>query len=365
MQIKQIASLISYKLIKEFKELKIGYVPYLPDLTQPGDRRRFPYFAKRNNISFEVADRNKSYDIILLTAPANLSGWLTYKTQHPKTKFIFEMVDSLIFPISLFSTLFKGIGRFILRKEDALYINYQKLLIRWLSIADIVICSSAELKKAIEKWNRNVIVSLDYLQNETKFLKDNYAIDGKMKLVWEGQSVVFPHLYYFKDVFKEVNSFCELHIITDEDVPFYGGMVKKKTEKMIKQLPITVKFHKWELYNNYKELSKFDCGIIPLNKKNVFAWHKPANKLISFWFTGLPTLASNTPAYTSIMNTTGNKMYCGNSSEWVTKIKEIAHLKTNEREAIAKNNLQFVRDNYSDGALDLIWYEVFEKLALW
>lgn len=349
-------------MIKESKEWKIGYVPYLPDLTQPGDRRRFPYFAKRNNIPFEVADRNKSYDIILLTAPANLSGWLTYKTQHPKTKFIFEMVDSLIFPISLFNTLFKGIGRFILRKEDALYINYQKLLIRWLSIADIVICSSAELKKAIEKWNRHVIVSLDYLQNETKFLKDNYAIDGKMKLVWEGQSVVFPHLSYFKEVFKEVNSFCELHIITDEHVPFYGGMVKKKIEKLINQLPIKVKFHKWELYNNYKQLSQFDCGIIPLNKKNIFGWHKPANKLISFWFTGLPTLVSNTPAYVEFMDAAGSKMYCNDTNEWIKKIKELANMKAVEREEIAKNNLQFVLNNYSDESLDLIWYKVFEKL---
>ncbi len=268
-----------------FKELNIGYVPYLPDLTQPADRRRFPYFAKRNNVPFEIADKNKSYDILLLTAPANLSGWLAYKKKHPETKFIFEMVDSLIFPTGLFSTIFKGIGRFMLGKENALYINYKKLLITWLSIADMVICSSEELRKTIQRWNRNVIISLDYLQNETKFLKDNYAVDGKMRLVWEGQSVVFPHLFYFKDVFEEVNSFCELHIITDEDVPFYGGLVKKKIEKIINQLPITTRFHKWELYNNYRELSKFDCGIIPLNKKNALAWRKPANKLISFWFT--------------------------------------------------------------------------------
>ena len=71
----------------DFKKLKIGYVPYLPDLSQPGDRRRFPYFAKRNNVPFEIADKNKEYDIILLTAPANLSKWLLYKRKYPKTKF--------------------------------------------------------------------------------------------------------------------------------------------------------------------------------------------------------------------------------------------------------------------------------------
>ncbi|MEP6582769.1 MAG: hypothetical protein ABJA90_00825, partial [Ginsengibacter sp.] len=128
------------------KELNIGYVPYLPDLSQPGDRRRFPYFARRNNVRFEIADENKLYDVILLTASSNLSLWLNYKKKHPGTRFIFEMTDSLIFYSDVFSTLFKGVGRFLLQKEKGLYINYKMLLIKWLSIADVVICSSSELK---------------------------------------------------------------------------------------------------------------------------------------------------------------------------------------------------------------------------
>ena len=198
----------------EFKKLKIGYVPYLPDLSQPGDRRRFPYFAKRNNVPFEIADKNNEYDIILLTASANLSQWLIYKKKHPRTKFIFEMVDSLIFSSNIFNTLFKGIGWFILRKETLLYFNYKKLIIKWLKIADIVLCASTELKKIIEQWNKNVIVSLDYLENEYKFIKNDFSINGKMKLVWEGQGVVLQHFLQFKNFLKKLNSFCELHVIT-------------------------------------------------------------------------------------------------------------------------------------------------------
>lgn len=343
-----------------FKELKIGYVPYLPDLSQPGDRRRFPYFAKRNNVPFEIADKNKFYDIILLTASGNLSQWLIYKKKHPETRFIFEMTDSLIFSSDIFNTLFKGIGRFMLGKETSVYLNYKKLLIRWLSIADVVICSSTELKKNIEQWNNHVVVSLDYLQAETKFLKKDYNINGKMKLVWEGQSVVFPHLLYFKNVFKEVSSFCEFHIITDKRFPSYGGLVKEDINTIIKKLPIDTFFHKWELYSNYRQLSQYDCGLIPLNKKNLFGWHKPANKLISFWFTGLLTLTSDTPAYKEMMNHAGEDLYCAGSEEWVAKILQIKNMKAEEREAIAKMNLNYVRNNYSDEALDLIWEKVFD-----
>src|SRR6185437_16773713 len=116
----------------DFKKLKIGYVPYLPDLSQPGDRRRCPYFAKRNNIPFEIADKNKEYDIILLTASANLSKWLYYKKSHKQTRFIFEMTDSLILSSGIFNTLFKGVGRFILRKESLPYLNYTEVLKKWL-----------------------------------------------------------------------------------------------------------------------------------------------------------------------------------------------------------------------------------------
>jgi hypothetical protein len=347
----------------DFKKLKIGYVPYLPDLSQPGDRRRFPYFAKRNNVPFQIADKDKLYDVILLTAPSNLSQWLVYKKKHPETKFIFEMVDSLIFPSYTFNNLFKGIGRFILKKESKLYLNYKQLLIKWLKIADVVICSNTEVKKIISQWNTNVIISLDYLQNETKFKKKDYTIQSKMKLAWEGQSVVLPNLLLFKEVFEKVNSFCELHLITDQEYPAYGGLINKDVDTISNQLPITTVFHKWKLYNNYKDLSQFDCGIIPLDKRNLLGWHKPANKLISFWFTGIPTLVSDTPAYIEMMNNAGEDLYCSGTDQWVAKIHQLKNMKAEERANLAQMNLNFVQNNYSDEALDIIWNQIFEQLV--
>lgn len=347
-----------------FKEFKIGYVPYLPDLTQPADRRRFPLFAKNNKVSFEIADKNKEYDIILLTATANLSKWLSYKKKHPGTRFIFEMVDSLILPSDTFSNLFKGIGRFMIQKENLPYLDFRKILIEWLNIADVVICSSTKIKRIVEKWNNNVIVSLDYMQNEIKIAKSDYQINGKMKLVWEGQSVVLEHLLYFKEVFRQVNSFCELHIITDEKYPSYGNLITREVNHILSQLPINTIFHKWEIYKNYEKLIQCDCGIIPLNKENKMAWHKPANKLISFWFAGLPTLVSDTPAYVEIMENAGSDFYCTNIDDWISKIRKVYALTSDDRKIMSIKNLDFVSDNFSNEALDNVWFEVFKKITL-
>src|ERR1035437_4717184 len=135
-----------------FNQLRIGYVPYDNNLKVPGDRRRFIFFAKTNSIPFELADRNKYYDIILLTAHTNLTLWLDYKKKNPKTKFIFEMIDSMIFSYDIFRNIFKGSGRYILGKESHLNFNYKDPIIKWLKAADAVICSSTELKTVIKEW---------------------------------------------------------------------------------------------------------------------------------------------------------------------------------------------------------------------
>ena len=347
----------------DFRNLKIGYVPYLPDLSQPADRRRFPYFAKRNNVPFEVADKNKPYDIILLTASSNLSGWLIYKKKHPKTKFIFEMVDSLIFSSNIFNTLFKGIGWYMFGKETSLYFNHKKLIKKWLKISDLVLCASTELKKIIGQWNKNVIVTLDYLENEYRCVKNDFSITGKLKLVWEGQGAVLPHFLHFKKLFKRLSPFCELHVITNEKYPKYGKLVHIDVDKILKKLPIEIAHHKWDLDNNKKVFSECDCGIIPLNRKNLFGWHKPANKLISFWFSGIPTVVSDTPAYSELMNSAGENLYCSSDDEWIASIRQVKEMKAEERAALAKKNLDFVRNNYSDSALDVIWNQIFERVS--
>lgn len=343
--------------------LKIGYIPYSADLSQPADRRRFPHFAKRKNVHYEIADPKKKYDVIILPAPSNLSKWLLYKKKNPTTIFIFEMVDSLIFPTDIFSKFFKGVGRFLLRKDSLIFFNYRKLIVKWIRMADLVICSSTEIKTSISKWNPNVYVSLDYLQHEYQSKKDDFGIHGKMKLVWEGQGTVLPNFLHFKNLFRQINSFCELHIITTEKYSLWGPFREKDTKIFLGQLPIKTIFHKWEINTKDKILSECDCGIIPLSSKHIFSWHKPANKLISFWFTGLPTIVSNTPAYKELMEAAGENLYCSTIEDWVGKINLIKNMTPLERENISKRDCAFVQKNYSDEALDKVWEEIVKEAA--
>jgi hypothetical protein len=235
-------------------------------------------------------------------------------------------------------------------------------LIEWLKMADIVICSSPKIATIISRWNKNVVVSLDYTQNEIRTKKSDYNINEKMKLVWEGQAPNLINLLTLKKVLQQVNSFCELHIITDEKYNDFGNAFTKSVSNLLKELPITTVFHKWELYKNYEILSSCDCGIIPLNKNNKMAWHKPANKLISFWFAGVPTIVSGTPAYTELMQDAGTDLYCSDDDEWISGIKKMYDMTSAERKNLAEENLRYVKTYYSDEALDAAWLKIFEKL---
>lgn len=343
-------------------ELKIGYVPYSRDLTQVADRRRFPCFAGRNNIYYEVADFSRSYDLIILPAPSNLTKWLQYKRKNPRTVFVFEMVDSLIHQKDWMNLLIKGTGRFLIGKESRPTLIHRNLLIRWIKEADIVICSNRDTQRLLKQWNKNVLFNLDYQENEYKFLKTDYEIKGKMKLFWEGQGVVLPQLSHFKEVLANVSSFCELHIVSSASFPVFGTFFHRNTTTFLKRLPIETHFHLWNQQENPQLFSMFDCGIIPISKKDGYAWHKPANKLISFWFSGIPTLTSDTPAYCEIASRSANDFICTNGKEWIEKINWIRNMSADERKRVAIRNYEFAKNEFSNKAVDPFWTELL-KLA--
>lgn len=272
------------------------------------------------------------------------------------------MVDSLIYQSDVINALFKGTGRFLLGKESSPVFSHKSLLIEWLKIADIVLCSSPKLCEAVKKWNKNVLLSIDYLEHEYPFLKENYEISGKMKLLWEGQGVVLSHFLAYREVLNRISDFCELHICTSKSFPAIGPFFSKDVMSFLKKIPIVTRFHEWNLTRNQRLFTSMDCAIIPLNPNNSYGWHKPANKLLSFWFSGLPVLCSNTPAYSAIANQSGANMLCSTPQQWVVKMKSMAKMKADERREMAILNYEFVQKNYGAAKLDEVWFSAFHSL---
>lgn len=64
-----------------------------------------------------------------------------------------------------------------------------------------------------------------------------------------------------------------------------------------------------------------------------------------------------------MMNNAGKDFYCSGFDEWISKIRRIKNMSAEERETLVKINLNYVRHNYSDEALDSVWMHVFEEVA--
>ena len=341
---------------------RIGYVPYSHDLQHPDDRRRFPHFASRQPVAFEIADPQKQYDVIILHASANLTLWRTYQQNHPHTKFIFEMVDSLIFAQDFLSRHVRGIARYILGKEKRAVLDYTSLLYHWLATARVVLCSNARLCDEAKKYNSRVLLSLDYLQHEYARVKTNYPAGEKLNLVWEGQGEILLQFRAFRDMLERLNSFCTLHVVTSPTVPRLGPFLPVPAQHILRELPIETQFHPWKLDANGEIFAQMDAAIIPLSPVNNQIWHKPANKLLSFWFSGLPVFCSNTPAYTAMARESGADILCSNMEEWVRKVEQFRSMTVAGRQQMADDNYKFACDHYGMEQLDRVWLMAFDLL---
>ena len=345
-----------------WSNLRIGYAPYSINLCAPGDRRRFCFYAKNRHINFEQADPRNIYDIVYLTYGCDIASWLDYKNRYPKVKFVFELIDSYFLEKYKLLTVLKGLVRFIIGKESRLYINYKSALIKIISISDAVVCSTDLQRMEINRLNKNVHISLDYFSDDITFHKENYEIDSKLKLVWEGQPYTVGNILLLNDFFGNLACPFDLYIITDFTVSYYNNLYKVKTESLLKNLKCNYKLIPWDRDKISEIVSGCDLAIIPIIKDDIFALNKPENKLLFFWEMGIPVITTDTPAYRRVMDLAGLDHYCATAQDWVEKIENFVKLDGCARKKFVEKSTDYVGRFHSKEILLKKWDQIFESL---
>ena len=122
---------------------RIGYVPMSNSLTSPGDKRRFPYYASKRNIDFEIANTSSDYDLVVLTQSADLSFWSKYCS--PSTRIVYDLIDSyLAIPKLSVKGWFRGAAKYFSGQSQYLQLNYWKSIEEMCARSDAVVCSTLE-----------------------------------------------------------------------------------------------------------------------------------------------------------------------------------------------------------------------------
>jgi hypothetical protein len=348
---------------KKLEKLKIGYAPFSKDMTGPGDRRRFVFWAKESGLFFENADPSQRYDLVYITSSANISDWISYKAKHPNVKLIFELTDSYLLADAFLYGYVRGITRYVTGKDSRWVPDYRNAFRQIIRVADAVVCSTPIQRDNMLPLNGNVHVSLDYFSDEILVKKTNYQVGpGKVRLVWEGQAVTVENLYSIRTALRELKDEVVVHVISDPFIKYPVPLLRRSTSKFLAGLPCKVIFDAWEKSTFSSLLSRDDLAVIPINQRNSLMWNKPENKLLLLWELGIPVITSATPAYKRVMDMAGIHAYCDSESVWVEKLRHFGVGNVDVRQEYMKKASTYLEDFHTKQILLSNWNRIFESV---
>ncbi len=333
----------------KLSEARIGYAGYSPDCSAPGDRRRFSAYAAERGISFERADLRNDYDLVLVTHNGDIAGWTARKRrERSRFRFIFELADSYLAQTGILRRHLKGAARYALGIDSCLSVDFLRTLIDACEVADAVVCSTEEQAAMIRRFNPNVFISFDYFGDDNGQPKTDYRSEGKLRLVWEGQSTTLDNLLTLTEVLNDFRDRIELHVVTDPLIyRHFGRYLPRRSEDALSGIKCEVRFHRWDRASFSSHITSSDLAIIPIDTSNAFACGKPENKLVMLWQLGMPVLTSDTPAYRRAMNSAGLDQLCRDSACWRRRLEEMIEASAEERAKAAHTGRSFAARAYS------------------
>jgi hypothetical protein len=343
--------------------VRIGYAPYSPSLTQPADRRRFPFYAAQREIEFELADPSRDYDVVVVTPRADLGRWSRYRPG--RAKLVFDIVDSyLAIPRTDLKAALRGPAKFATREARHPFFSYRRALESMLERADAVTCATPEQAREIEPLCRNVHPILDFQSRLVRRVKDDYRAGSPFNLVWEGLGENARWFGAIAAALREVDRRrpLALHLITAIEYRQLGQRFwRRRTARIAAR-----HFHRVRLYQWSEEMvsvivTACDLAVIPLPLERPLERAKPESKLVSFWRMGMPTLTSSTPAYARAMRGAGLNLHFDSEAGWTEALGRLID-EQRAREQAAAAGRAYAEREYGDERLLAAWDRVFDSL---
>ena len=343
--------------------MRIGYVPYSRDLNQPADRRRFPYYAEKRGIAFELAEPAGDYDVVVVTPRADLAQWAAYRPR--EAKLIFDIVDSYLdIPKTSPKALLRGPMKFLAGEARTPFFTYRGALERILRRADAATCATPEQAAAIAPLCSNVHAILDFQTRMITAVKEDYAAGSPLNLVWEGLG---ENARWFSEISGALRQVATerplvLNLVT---APRYKQISQRFWERdtaaVVRRSFPAVCVHEWTEDTVARIATRFDIAVIPLPLDLPLERGKPESKLASFWRMGLPVVATATPAYERVMTAAGEPFTCETEADWVAALTRLI-ADDGERERTAQAGRAYAESAYGDERLAAAWDDVFTSL---
>ena len=344
-------------------EARIGYAPYSVDLSEPGDRRRFAFYARNRGLSLEPANPSGELDLVMLSTRADITRW----GRAEGAKIVYEVIDSYFaLPRRDPRNLGRSLAKLLSGETSRLTLSYRRAMEAMCDRADAVVCSTIEQRETILPMCSNVHVILDYHGEDVRAHKDDYALHGPPKLVWEGLPYTLQTLETIVPVLRDLrrDRHAQVRLVTDLVFKQYAGRFRRRsTSDIANRLLAAYELHEWSPQALAEVAIGSDVAIIPADLDDPFSAGKPENKLLLLWRMGLPVVAAATPAYTRAMTAVGTPwLACGTQREWRAALEALLDDEDARRQAGSLGRA-YVEANYSEEQILAAWDALFRSLG--
>jgi hypothetical protein len=352
---------VGRQTMKSLRQLRIGYAPFSSTLEAPGDRRRFCYYARKRNLKFEFADPSVTYDLVVLSAAADISTWIRYRRGNAKV--VYDLTDSyLAIPKLNPKGLLRGPAKFVARQNRHLLWSYTRGVRDMCRRADAVICTTAEQRMDILSHCDNVHIILDFQSSVARISKSDYTAGDVFNLVWEGLPGNLGTLHEVMGVLGELQKKRRLaiHAVTNLSYRKYlnGRFAQRSMIDLARKMPVPPYLYAWNEQTCSNIVCACDLAIIPIPLHDPLYAGKPENKLHLFWRMGMPTVVSATPAYSRAMDESGVMMACKTSKDWLNMLENYCCSEEARRNA-GQQGKRYVDQQHSEHAMLARWDEMF------
>jgi len=348
----------------------VGYLPQSKNGEGPTDRRRGGRIAKElaqhgfKISSYDPISDQNIYDIIIIAGLNNIDSIISDRLKRSNTYFILDLSDALCLSAGPHLRIISRVMRRIREVGTKLFETetYLGKIGKLSALCDVITVGSTMQAEVFSKYNKNIVVIPDILDEEYGGRYKKVTQDKVCRLVWEGFAENILHFNTIRRALAILSSQyqVELLVYCNEQIPKYfkhAGSVRK----YLSTFQCKTIFSTWHRETYVEDLLKGDIGIIPIDLKNKFAAAKPVNKLNIMRMVGLPVIVTPTVAYKEAIREGVDGFLASNTQEWVNKIGHLIK-DANLRERIGKAGRKRAFKEASFSKIWNQWLKVFLSL---
>jgi hypothetical protein len=343
--------------------LRVGYAPLSPSLEQPGDRRRFPWYAERRGLRFEIADPGQDYDVVVVSQRADIVRWAEHGG---RALLVYDLIDAyLAGSANDWKSRGRGVAKYAIGEIARPVAQYRQAIEAMAARADAVVCSTPEQRRDIQRFADNIHVVLDAHFELGARMKSDHRAGPTLNLLWEGQAENLPALEVVAQALRwsTLADRAAVHLFTDLAYYRYLRRIGRRSSvKLGRAMFPKVFFYEWNPYLFAAVAGGCDMALVPIDLTTPLTAGKPENKLLLFWRLGLPALVSASEAHTRVTREAGVDMTCRTDEDWRWALERYGPDADARREA-AHRGRDYVEQHHTEEQLLARWDRVFESIV--